>query len=78
MPARELWIVRNGQSLGDDAVEVGFDDGLIERTSFADDAVGRRDPALGPLGDLGKPGLTVPSGSGRRSTPEAASRSKAT
>ena len=60
MPAGELWIVRIGQSLGDDALEVGFDDGLVERTSFADDAVGKRDPALGPLGDPGKPGLTVP------------------
>jgi len=43
----------------DDALEVGVDDGLVERAPFADDAVVERDPALGAFGDLGKSGLAV-------------------
>ena len=78
MPTGELRIVRVGESLGDDALEVGVDDCLVKCSAFTDDAVGERDPALGAFGDLGKPGLATPNGSGRRSTPSAISRSKAT
>ena len=53
------WVVRVGELLGDDALEVGGDYDLVERAPFADDAVGEHDPALGLFGDLGKSGLAV-------------------
>ena len=59
VPAGEFRIVRICELLGDDALEVGGDDCLVERASFADDTVGKRDPALGAFGDFGKPCLAV-------------------
>ena len=62
---------RIGEFPGDDALEVGVDHGLVERASFADDAVGERDPALDPIGSAARLAiwaslaLRSPSGSGR-------------
>jgi len=47
-----LWVVRIGELLGDDALEVGGDDCPVECAAFADDAVGESNPALGAFGDL--------------------------
>ena len=55
VPAGEFWVVRIGELLGDDALEVGVHHGPVKRASFTDEAVGERDPALGAFGDLGWP-----------------------
>jgi hypothetical protein len=45
------------EMLGDDALKIGVHHGPVERPPFADDAVGERNPALGPFADLRKPTL---------------------
>jgi len=59
VPAGALRIVRVGEFLGDDALEVGGDDGSVESAAFTDDAVGKGDPALDVLGDWGKVNSTL-------------------
>jgi hypothetical protein len=48
MPAGALWVIGVGQTLGDDALEVGLNHGPVQRPAFANDTVGERYPRSRP------------------------------
>jgi hypothetical protein len=54
VPTRELRVIGVGETLGDDALQVGLDHRPVQRPPFPDDAVGERDPALGAFADRRK------------------------
>jgi hypothetical protein len=76
MPAGELRMLAVGEMLGG-CLQDRHRPRPVKRPPFGDDAVGERNPALGPFADA-RTALRCRSGSGRKSMPSAISRSKAT
>jgi hypothetical protein len=55
VPAGKFRMVGVGEVLGDVAIEVSIDHSLVKRPPLADDAVGERNPPLGPFANPCKP-----------------------
>ncbi len=47
--------------LGDDALEVGVDHCAVQRAPVTDDAIGQRNPVLGPCADPRQPSRPIQS-----------------
>jgi len=52
-------VVRVGEFIGDDALEVVAADRLVKCTAFANNTVGERDPSFGAFADWGKMNSTL-------------------
>ena len=74
MSPGELRVVGVGQTLGDDALKVRINRGSVKRAPVADNAVGKRNPTLGPFAVAANAALRCFRGGGRKSSPSGRSK----